>query len=354
MMLESKRTIRVLVVEDSPLMSKVLADVLNADPQLIVIGFAHNGKEAVEIVPQLKPDVITMDINMPVMDGLEATRYIMASYPTPILIISTSGLKTEMKRVLKALSYGALDVFDKSLTESVKGKEIKQEIIERIKFLNDMKVMRYPLTKLKEETPPLKIFEMQYRSLLLDRIVAIVASTGGPYALLKILCSFPKEFPCAIVIVQHIVSGFVETMADWLDSECQIQVKLGEDSERIISGVAYIAPSGVQMIVDEGGIIRLEDRASLYDSHKPSGNVLFESVAKVYKEKAIGVVLTGMGKDGAVGLQAIKEQHGCTIVQDEASCVVFGMPKEAIDRGAADKVVPLEKIAAEIIDILNL
>jgi two-component system chemotaxis response regulator CheB len=344
----------VLVVEDSPLMSKVLADVLNADPQLIVIGFAHNGKEAVEIVPRLKPDVITMDINMPVMDGLEATKYIMASYPTPILVISTSGLKTEMKRVLKALSYGALDVFDKSLTESIRGREIRQEIIERIKFLNGIRVMRYPLTQLREEIPPLKVLEISQQKPLLDRIVAIVASTGGPYALLKILRSFPKEFPCGIVIVQHIISGFVETMADWLNSECRIQVKLGEDSEQIIPGVAYIAPSGLQMSINEGGIIRLEDRVSLHDNHKPSGNVLLESVARVYKEKAIGVILTGMGKDGTVGLQAIKEQHGCTIVQDEASCVVFGMPKEAIDKGVVDKVVSLEKIAAEIVGILNL
>lgn len=347
-----KNIIRVLVVEDSPSMCKVLTNILNADPQILVAGVAHNGKEAAEIVPKLKPDIITMDIHMPVMDGFEATKQIMAYNPTPILIVSTSVFKVGMDKAFKAISYGALDIIEKGAMEITGDKKSGEELIEKIKFLSDIKVLHHPLAKLEgRKERPVKVVETPKKKIL-DRIVAIVTSTGGPQALLEILKRFPQNFPCGIVIVQHITSGFVEGLAEWLNSECQIKVKVAEDSEEIRPGVAYIAPCDLQMRVGEGGRIHLSNEPA-HDGHRPSGDILLESVARVYKEGAVGVILTGMGRDGAMGMKAIKDMHGATIAQDEATCIVFGMPKVAIEMDVIDEVSPLGRIAEEIVGRLQ-
>lgn len=345
-----KGIIRVLVVEDSPLMCKVITNILNPDPQILVAGITHNGKEAVEIVPRLKPDIITMDINMPVMDGFEATKQIMAYNPTPILVISDSVFKMGMDRIFKAISYGALDVLDKSELEIGEDRKSGGVLIEKIKFLSSVKVIHHPLAKLRKETPVLHLETPKKKGP--DRIVAIVASTGGPQALLKILKRFPKDFPCGIVIVQHITSGFVEGLVDWLDNECQLKVKVGEDSEEIRPGVAYIAPDRLHMRVEEGGKIALANEPT-YEGHRPSGDVLLDSVARVYREGTVGTILTGMGRDGAMGMKAIKQLRGQTIAQDEKSCIVFGMPKVAIDMDVIDTVLPLERIAGKIAGMLR-
>lgn len=344
---ELKNIIRVLVVDDSPLMCKVLTNILNSDPQIITVGVAHNGKEAVELVPKLKPDMITMDIHMPQMDGFEATREIMAYNPTPILIVSTSVFKAGMNKVFKAISYGALDVMEKGEMEIFGDKKSEKELIERIKLLSGIRVIHHPIAKLERK----RVLEVPEKKTL-DRIIAIACSTGGPKALLDILKTFPKAFPCGIVIVQHITHGFVEGLANWLDSECQIRIKVAGDSEEIRPGVAYLAPCDMQMRVGENGLIHLTNEAAC-DGHRPSGDVLLESVAMVYKEGAIGVILTGMGGDGAVGMKTIKESHGQTIAQDEKSCVIFGMPRVAIEMGAIDKVLSLENISEEIVRMLE-
>ena len=330
-------------------MCKVLTNILNTDPQILVTAIAHNGKEAVEIVPRLKPDIITMDIHMPVMDGFEATRQIMAYNPTPILVVSSSVFKVGMDKVFKAISYGALDVLDKGELEILGDKNSGEVLIEKIKFLSGIKVIHHPLAKLQKERP-IGVLEVP-RKKVLDKIVAIVTSTGGPKALLEILNRFPKDFPCGIVIVQHITSGFVEGLVDWLDSECQLNVMIGKDSEEIRPGVAYIAPDSLQMRVEEDGSINLSDERA-YEGHRPSGDVLLESVARVYREGAVAVILTGMGRDGAMGMKAIKQLHGQTIAQNEKSCIVFGMPKVAIEMNVIDKVLPLERIAEEITGML--
>ncbi|MDP2912964.1 MAG: chemotaxis response regulator protein-glutamate methylesterase [Candidatus Omnitrophota bacterium] len=345
-----KGIIRVLVVDDSPLMCKVLTNILNSDPQIIVAGIAHNGKEAVEFVPKLKPDIITMDIHMPQMDGFEATKEIMAYNPTPILIVSTSVFKAGMNKVFKAISFGALDVIDKGQMELCDDKKTGEALLEKIKFLSGIKVIHHPLAKLDKERR-VSLLEVHKRNAS-DRIVAIVASTGGPQALLTILKRFARDFPCGVVVVQHITSGFVEGLADWLDSECQIRVKIAQDSEEIKSGIVYIAPCDLQMRVEEKGKIHLTNEPA-YDGHRPSGDVLLESVARIYREDAVGVILTGMGRDGAGGIKVMKEMCGQTIAQDEHSCVVFGMPKVAIEMGVIDKVLPLGKISEEVVRILE-
>jgi two-component system chemotaxis response regulator CheB len=342
--------VRVLVVDDSPLMCKILTNILNCDPEIIVSAIATNGKEAVDLVPLVKPDVITMDIDMPVMDGLEATKQIMAYHPTPILMVSSAVFRAGMEKVFKAISHGALDVIDKSELELAGNTKSGEALIAKIKFLIGIRVMRQPAVELPRETSVVDL--KANRRNVLDRIVAIVASTGGPHALLEILKRLPEDFPCGIVIVQHITNGFLSGLVGWLAKECKIKVKIGEDLEEIRPGVAYIAPDNVQMRVEEGGKIRLSTEPA-YGGHRPSGDVLLESVARLYGKGSVAALLTGMGRDGAMGMKAIKQLHGKTIAQNEKSCVVFGMPNAAIEMNAADKVLPLERIAEEIVGMVR-
>lgn len=346
-----KNIIKVLIVEDSLSVSKVLTDILNSDPHIMVTGVAYNGKEAVEMASCLKPDIITMDIHMPVMDGLEATKQIMARNPVPILIICASALEPETDMAFKAISYGALDVIDKKQAGITGNEEYRKKLTEKIKFLSRITVIRHPLAAFSDRKEIKKSFEVPKKEIL-DRIIAIATSTGGPDALRKILKDFPQKLPCGVVIVQHITSGFLEGLVAWLNSECQIKVKIAENSEEICPGTVYMAPTDLQMRVEQGGRIHLSNEP-VHNGHKPSGDILLESVANVYKEKAIGVILTGMGRDGAMGIKAIKQMNGKTIAQDEKSCAVFGMPKAAIDMGVVDNVLPLENITEGIMQILR-
>ncbi len=341
-----KTLIRVLVVDDSPLMCKILTNIMNCDPQILVAAVANNGKEAVELVPRLKPDIITMDMDMPVIDGLEATKQIMASHPTPILIVASTVFKAGMEKVFKAISHGALDVIDKSELELVGYEKSGEALIAKIKFLTGVRVPDRPLPRLRNERSVVDL-NVPGREVS-DKIVAIVASTGGPQALLEILKRLPEDFPCGIVVVQHITSGFLSGLVDWLTKECKIKVKIGEDSEEIRPGVAYIAPDDVQMRVEESGKISLSNEPA-HGGHRPSGDVLLESVARTYGKGSVAAILTGMGRDGAMGMKAIKQLYGKTIAQNEKSCAVFGMPKAAIEMNVIDKVLPLESIAEEIV-----
>jgi len=283
------------------------------------------------------------------MDGLEATKQIMARNPVPILIVCASAMELETGMAFKAISYGALDVIDKRQAGIAGNEEYKKKLIENVKFLSGIKVIRHPLAAFSDDNKIKISFQIPK---ILDRIIAIATSTGGPNALHKILKDLPQQLPCGIVIVQHITTGFLEGMVRWLSSECQIKIKIAENSEQIHPGIVYMAPTDLQMRVKEGGIVRLSNEP-LHNGHRPSGDILLESAANVYKEKAIGVILTGMGRDGAMGIKAIKEMHGKTIAQDEQSCAVFGMPKAAIDMDVADHVLPLEKIAEGIMQILQ-
>jgi len=345
-----KALTRVLVVDDSPLMCKILTNIVNCDPQMIVAAVANDGKEAVDLVPRLKPDIITMDMDMPVMDGLEATKQIMASNPTPILIVASTVFKAGMEKVFKAISYGALDVIDKKELELVGQKKSGEALIAKIKFLTGVRVVERHLGKLRKERSVVDLKASTKE--VSDRIVAVVASTGGPQALLDVLKRLPEDFPCGIVIVQHITSGFLSGLVDWLAKECKIKVKIGEDLEEIRPGVAYMAPDNFQMRVEESGKISLSNEPA-QGGHRPSGDVLLESVARIYGKGSVAAILTGMGRDGAMGMKAIKQFYGKTIAQNEKSCVVFGMPKAAVEMNVIDKVLPLERIAEEIVSMVR-
>lgn len=331
-------------------MCKILVSLLNNDPEILVVGVALNGKEAIDLFPSLKPDIITLDMDMPVMDGLEVTRQIMSLYPTPILIVSSSAFKTGMEKVFRAISYGALDVIDKGELVPKGGRKLGEDLADRIKNLTRARLADRSLLGSGEEHIVKELKKPKESSP--KRIIAMVASTGGPQALLKILKHLPEDFPCGIVIVQHITSGFLSGMVDWLRKECKIKIKIGEDQELIQPGVAYIAPDNFHMKVEEGGKIRLSHEPP-NNGHRPSGDILFESVAKAYGKGSIGVILTGMGRDGALGMKAIKQSRGKTIAQSDKSCVVFGMPHAAIETGAVDRILPLEKIAEELLFLVS-
>lgn len=352
-----KKLIKVLIAENSSVAAKVLVDIMKKDPDIVIVGMARDGKEAIELTGKLKPDIITMDIDLPVIDGLEATKQIMAYQPTPILILNSAGFKERLSTVFKAISYGALEIWEKEFIQEDLDR-ISDDLISKLKFLAAIKVIHHPLAKLESIkktvqaaypwTETDKIGGIKFK----DRAVAVVTSTGGPGALLRILRVLPKSLPCPIFIVQHISPGFNEGLVEWLNNECEIQVKIPEDKEVIKPAFVYVAPERVHMRVNLEYLIRLSDEPP-YNGHKPSGDILFESVGRVYKRGAIGVILTGMGNDGAKGIKMIKENNGSTIAQDEKSSIVFGMPKAAIDMNVIDKVLPIEGIPLEIVRLLK-
>lgn len=342
--------IRVLIVEDSSLMAKILAAILNTDPQIMVVGTAKDGVEAVGLAEKLKPNLITMDIHMPRMDGLEATKQIMAYFPTPILILSASVHRVEhgVDKVFTALSYGALDVMEK---KAFMGDEIdeqaKIELLEKIKLLARIRVISHPLAKIeKGQLGPMAKNKTPVTSNS-GKAVGIVASTGGPQALSKMLKALPEKFSAPVFLVQHLPNGFVQGFADWLKQEVPLQVKVAEAGEKAQAGIIYLAPNDKHLKVGAGGILLLSHEAPV-GFQRPSGDLLLQSIAEVYGANAMGIVLTGMGSDGAQGLKKIHDSKGFTLAQDEATSIVYGMPKVALELGGVDEIVPLLLIPEKI------
>ncbi|MFC2061283.1 chemotaxis-specific protein-glutamate methyltransferase CheB [Elusimicrobiota bacterium] len=346
-----KEFIRVLVADDSITARETIIGILESDPQLKVIGEARNGKEAIELVRRLKPDLITMDIKMPIMNGLDAIQHIMAYQPTPIVVIASSAFSQGNAFIFKALEYGALEILEKPEPhdwESLPG--MGKKIIKDIKILANTPVITHVKGKRKvHETE--KILKGKEEELL-SRVIAIGSSTGGPTALMNVLSKLPEDISAGILIVQHIAEGFIEGLVDWLNDRSKIVVKMAEDGETIKPGVAYVAPSGFHLVMKEPREVSL-NRKPPVNGLRPAANMLFYSVAEVCKAEAIGVLLTGMGKDGADGMRAIKEEKGITIAQDKKSCLVYGMPKAAVDLGVVDKVVPLISISDELQEIIK-
>jgi len=341
--------IKVLLVDDSALARKVIIEALSSASEIVIVGTASNGKEAFELIPDLRPNIIITDINMPIMDGMELTKNVMAYYPTPILIVSVSVFKEGMEKLFEAISYGALDAVDKGVFELENKEGEINKFVEKVKFLSKIKVITHPLARIlkqKKESSSLTVASKDS-----DKIIAIASSTGGPQALLEIFKNLPKNFPAPIVVVQHISLGFTEGLVDWLSKNCSLNIRLGKEGLKIEKGNVYIAPSNFQMLIQNNGEIKLIDEP-FHNGFKPSADILLESVAIEYKNRAIGVILTGMGRDGVLGIKAIKDNLGHTIAQDEKTSIVFGMPKAAIEMGVIDQVLSISDVAKGIMAAL--
>jgi two-component system, chemotaxis family, protein-glutamate methylesterase/glutaminase len=344
-----KKSIKVLVIDDSALVRQTLTEIINSDPQLSVIGTASDPYFAAEKIRQLVPDVITLDIEMPRMDGITFLKTLMAQCPVPVVIIS-SLTQTGSLLALRAVDHGAVEVIAKSEIRNTKEhlEESRIRITDAIKAARMVSVKRIAFAQNKvataiEKKPTTGIYKTT------DKVIAIGASTGGTEAIRFLLTNVPANSP-GILITQHMPPGFTKSFADHLNTLCQVTVKEASDGERIMRGHAYIAPGGKHMELYRSGaqyVIRIRD-GELVNRHKPSVEVLFNSVARHAGQNALGIIMTGMGRDGAEGLLNMKEAGARTIAQDENSCVVFGMPKEAIKIGAVDQILPLQEIPAKI------
>ena len=332
--------IRVLLVDDSPIVLHVLQRLLSRTPEIQVVGTAANGKEALDLLPALNPDVICTDLHMPVMNGLEFTREVMARYPRPILVVSVS-VEAGSPHVFKLLEAGAVDVFPKP--RAIHGPDfdkVANELASRIRILAGVKVFRRSNSIKSTAAPPI----IPSRPQSPPRIVVIGASTGGPQALREILSRLPATFPLPVVCVQHIGSDFLSGMVDWLADASPLAVHKAAHGKTPQAGMVYFAPENTHLELDSAGRFLLST-APPVDGHRPSVTVAMAAAARCFGGGTVGVLLTGMGRDGADGMASIAAAGGITIAQDEASSVVYGMPKEAVALGAVQHLLPLEQIA---------
>ena len=335
--------IRVLVVDDSLFMRKVISDLLSSDPQISVVGTARNGIDALDSIPKLKPDVITLDIEMPQMDGLTALREIMNTNPTPVIMLSAL-TQEGAEQTFEALDNGAVDYLPKpSGTISLNMKSVRHILLNKVKTAANAHLNPF----LNSPSRP-KIRRMVAQTLSnTDKVISIGASTGGPRALSEVLSQLPKSIP-PIMIVQHMPEFFTKPFAERLDKLCTFNVKEASEMDRMEEGQALLAPGDFHMMVTKNERIHLHKGPAIFFL-RPTVDELMVSAAKVFGKRNLGVILTGMGSDGAKGMRAIKDSGGETIAQNEATCVVFGMPKVAIEQGSVDVVLPLNKIPHEMI-----
>jgi len=324
--------IRVLVVDDSPMYRKLLITLLENSGDVQVVGQASNGLAAVKMTNSLRPQVVAMDITMPIMDGLQAAKTIMQETPTPVVLLGTAEQLQDPAIQEQVTASGAVDFCEKPPAES------GDHLVKTLRAMSQVSVIR--LARSHHQTAPLSEFPGIIRR---PEIILFVASTGGPQALSTIITRLPPDFPLPIVIVQHISDEFVDNMTNWLDGITPLVIKMAEHGERPLPGYIYIAPIGMHLRMSFNGRFSVEPDTENY-RHIPSGDVLLESAAESYGANAIGVVLTGMGEDGARGLFKMREQGAHTIVQDEATSIVFGMPKAAIDMGGCEFIVSLQQI----------
>ncbi|RZQ28261.1 chemotaxis response regulator protein-glutamate methylesterase [Vibrio vulnificus] len=368
--------IKVLVVDDSSFFRRRVSEIINAESRLEVIDVAVNGKEAVEKAKRLKPDVITMDIEMPVMDGISAVREIMASVPTPILMFS-SLTHDGAKATLDALDAGALDFLPKKFEDIARNRDEAVSLLQQrvIQIASKRAFMRRPVassasvqerpqstlhrptTGLRREAPaqaPVSRAPVAAKFRASGKkyqLTAIGTSTGGPVALQKILTKLPANYPHPIVLIQHMPATFTAAFASRLNSLCKIQVKEAEDGDVLQAGVAYLAPGGKQMMIDGrpgAARLRIIDGGERMN-YKPCVDVTFGSAAKIYADKVLSMVLTGMGADGREGARMLKSAGATIWAQDEDSCVVYGMPQAVAKAGLSTEDLPLERIAERML-----
>jgi two-component system chemotaxis response regulator CheB len=327
--------IRVLVVDDSSLARDAIKSIFESDPLIEVVGEAKDGQEGVRKAFALKPNVITMDLKMPMLNGLDAIEMIMQELPTPIIVVSSMDTKV----IVKALAIGAMDFVP--LDEEID--VIANDLLEKVKIASKVK----PLRRMKKILPVRNILPVEKKSV--HKVVAIGVSTGGPQALQVLLSSLPSDFKAGIVVVQHISKGFIGGLAEWLRQSCSLDVHVARAGDVLKSSTIWIAPDEYNLVVDEKGVIGLKEDVTKKLLHVPSIDVMMESIADSFGSFALGVIMTGMGQDGVKGIAAIKDRGGFTIAQDEATSVVYGMNKVAVDKGFINKILPLDKMAEEII-----
>jgi two-component system chemotaxis response regulator CheB len=353
---------RVLVVDDSAFMRKVLETIFNADEQLVVIGHAKDGREAIALAESLKPDVITMDLNMPHMDGLQATAQIMTTNPRPIVVVSSES-KEGAASTLRALELGAIDFVTKpSSGIDLDMQSVKDDLLRKVRIASKVRVVRTasrlaaalqapmnggaaakpqsPVTR--PANPAVVPSDMRFP------VVVLAASTGGPATVMRLAPGFTKDFPAAVILVQHMPAAFTTQYALQLAEFTGIRVKEVEANESVQPGTFYICPGGQHLRVSPTGRMQLDSATGRIDGYLPNIDVTMESVAAFAGAMSIGVVLTGMGSDGARGAKAIKNAGGYVVAQDEATSVIFGMPAEAIKSGAVDQVLGIDDIYSSI------
>ncbi|MES2952257.1 MAG: chemotaxis-specific protein-glutamate methyltransferase CheB [Pseudomonadota bacterium] len=337
------KSIRVLVVEDSLTVRKRLCEILDGDPAFELVGEAEDGKQAIEMCQALRPDVMTLDMMMPVLSGLAATEYIMAYCPTPILVVSASTNRGELFKTYEALAAGAVEVMEKPGPEEADG-VWEQRFLGMVKLVARVKV----ITHLRGRSTPLNGRRVKMETLddprapQMCRLVALGASTGGPSALVEVLRALPANYSLPVLVVIHIGEPFGASFADWLDGQTAHTVRMAQDSQHLPQRGVILAPPNHHLLLRQGRLYL--DSGLERHSCRPSVDVLFESLAAECGQTVAACVLTGMGADGARGLLAIRQAGGLTLAQDEASSIVYGMPREAALLGAAKYVLPLPDI----------
>ncbi|MBP1908884.1 protein-glutamate methylesterase/protein-glutamine glutaminase [Methanolobus bombayensis] len=364
-------TINALVVDDSALMRKVVSDILKQDPEINVIATARNGLEAVEKVEQFRPDVVTLDIEMPVLDGLHALGYIMSECPTPVVMLTAVDSRSA-ESTLNAFEYGAVDFIQKpSGNISVNIEDIADNIRKKVKMASKVdlkklgfmeehvKISREKKSKPLPSKPKRRVATKSAVHHANGKIVAIASSTGGPRALEQVVPKLPGNLKVPVVIVQHMPAGFTASLAQRLDGQSALTVTEAKEGDVLHPGHVYLAPGNYHMEIkstEKGGIyheVVTLNQKPREQGVRPCANILFRSLVPIYGANIVSAILTGMGADGADGVEEIKKAGGKVITEDERSCVVYGMPKAVVQRGLADSIVPLEKVSSEIVRMLN-
>ncbi|OBQ46199.1 protein-glutamate methylesterase/protein-glutamine glutaminase [Halodesulfovibrio spirochaetisodalis] len=345
--------IRVVVVDDSAFMRKALTTMLEKDPEIKVVATARNGADGLNVIRQYDPDVVTLDIEMPKMDGLTALRHIMMEMPRPVLMISSLTMEGA-EATLKAMELGAVDFIPKQLANvSLEIVKIEKDLQQKVKHVSRRKI-RAPRTS----RPPVAARRAAPAAAPVMRgrpkrdVVAIGVSTGGPPAVQKVLSKLPANFPASILIAQHMPGAFTGPFAKRLDSVCKIKVKEASGTEALAPGTVYIAPGGKHIVLQQRGsrmevAVKEEPADALY---KPSANILIESVARTQGRRAVGAIFTGMGNDGLLGIRELKSRGGYILAQNDASCVVYGMPKAIVDAKLTDEIHDIDDMAAALME----
>jgi two-component system chemotaxis response regulator CheB len=376
--------IRVIVVDDSALMRRVITGLIEQDPSIRVVATARNGREAIDLVQELRPDIVTMDVRMPVMDGLATTEHLMAYCPTPILVLTASLASHEVDITFKMLGAGALEVIEKPSGSDAQALDrTGGALIRRIKVLARVKVVTHLRGRRKpvETVIPMLVSVANGQagkatSRIADKgsakkahpvtpssrhpvslsqsdmpLIVIGASTGGPRIVNELLSSLPSDLRAGVLVVQHIAQGFSSGMAEWLANASRLPVKLATEGQTIRAGEVLIAPDTCDLLITGERTIHLSDTPLLIQ--RPSIDISMQAAAEVFGARAIGVLLTGMGRDGAYGMLTIKRSSGYTIAQDEATSTIFGMPRAAIQLGAALEVLPATRIAPRLVELIK-